>query len=140
MRLSDAIALGRTLLKPRAGSTFSAGGYGCANGMALAAIGKSNCRVGDSLDENFPIEAMRFAGKLPCGCLDIGGYSSDVGGVIAHLFDTHVMDGKTWTLDELIDWVRSVEPPEQEVAEPLQEVAEPLHLAEVDVAVKATRF
>ena len=32
--------------------------------------------------------------------------------VIAHIFDYHVMTTGQWTLDQLIDWVRSVEPDE----------------------------
>src|SRR5437899_8234398 len=41
----------------------------------------------------------------------------NLGEAITHLFDTHVMQPKewgvkAWTLDQLIDWVRSVEPAE----------------------------
>ena len=31
---------------------------------------------------------------------------------IAHIFDYHVMTTGQWTLDQLIDWIRSVEPDE----------------------------
>jgi len=34
--------------------------------------------------------------------------------IIVHLFNYHVMTKKDWTMDQLIDWVRSVEPPDPE--------------------------
>jgi hypothetical protein len=38
--------------------------------------------------------------------------------IIAHLFDYHVMEKKNWTLDQLVDWVREVEPNEPARPEP----------------------
>src|SRR6266852_2577714 len=70
MRLSDAIALGRTLIKARAGSTYFDDGSGCAIGMGIAAIGKRDLRASDALNAAgwewttaFPIPAV-----MPCGC------------------------------------------------------------------------
>lgn len=49
---------------------------------------------------------------IPCDC-EYAGCSRHTGMVIAHLFDKHVMSThKHWTLEQLIDWVRSVEPEE----------------------------
>jgi hypothetical protein len=118
MRLSDAIAMGRVLLKPVGGTTFDADGKGgCAIGMALKARGfDTRGLVFNPLAEywdwttGWPLGMM-----LPCGCHSEG-YNSgnNVGMVIAHIFDFHVMGGAhpLWTLDQLIDWVRSIEPTE----------------------------
>lgn len=40
---------------------------------------------------------------------------SEIGEVIAHIFDDHIFIFSDWTLDQLIDWVRQNEPPECEV-------------------------
>jgi len=114
MRLSDAIALGRTLLTPYAG-VIEYNGKGCAIGMGLKACGKS-ANVHDALTDagwgwtgNFNIPH-----PMPCGCtryeVNIG--MNHGGSLIAHLFDFHVFGKRDWTLDQLIDWVRSVEPAE----------------------------
>ena len=121
MKLSDAMATGRVLLRAHAG-TFVAGDYGCALGMAYKASGlvAASKIVGYTMNDchrAWPW-TMQLPKTRPCGC-DIGDYN--LGQAITHLFDLHVMNPaewpaewnvKAWTLDQLIDWVRSVEPAE----------------------------
>jgi len=122
MRLSEAIMLGRHLVeKPKAYEIKS-----CALGMALRASG-----YGDESDfaNGLPyvraIEQWRWLDAacpevLPCGCRNyvymVGGYMYKTDSylkVLMHLFDFHVMSGccgySPWTLEQLVDWARSVE-------------------------------
>jgi hypothetical protein len=78
--------------------------------------------------------------ELPCGCVPRGedtvlmmngGQWTRTSSVqplafaIVHLFNYHVMTVRDWTLQRLIDWVGSVEPPDPyEIAEPVAEPAE----------------
>lgn len=66
--------------------------------------------------------------NLPCGCSRTGIYavSDNVCCAIAHVFNEHIYGKQDWTLDQLIDWVRSVEP-----AEPEPAIAESLNSTEV---------
>jgi hypothetical protein len=105
MRLSEAIALGRMLIAPCVGGSTMAGDpqatkVGCALDMAVKAVGGSNWHDASNYfpwlrkegsDWEFSKEAWR----------------------IVQMFDLRVMKGKM-TLDELIDYVRSVEPAEIE--------------------------
>jgi hypothetical protein len=123
MRLSDAIALGRTLALPWEPGNRG-GGRMCA--LMLAGLAAS----GNSCDwrTNLPFMVESFDGEhpitVPCGCtrgewLD----SSDLRfghRAIMHMFNHHVSTVGDWTLDQLIDWVRSIEPPELEIAETLE--------------------
>lgn len=119
MRLSDAIALGRTLMpfNPDCWCT-------CAVGLAGAAIGKTIdrwCEV--TLD--FPLLSAEF--KIPRTAFNTSGSYTAVQGpcrkaVIGELRPCwFIISNLAWavkekriTMDELIDWVRSVEPPEAE--------------------------
>lgn len=123
MRLSDAIATGRVLLEPVEGKVLS-GNKGCALGMAGRAAGiKLHDYASELYMENYnvlmqywPFLASRILSEQPCTCRN--GPSRMLDRVI-HLFDDHVCRTGDWTLDRLIDYVRSVEPAEQE--EPQQE-------------------
>lgn len=130
MRLSDAIAMGRTLVTPVTGIIDNLGGGGCALGMAGRATGgfaANECGVQmEEVHKRWPWTASFLREDAPCKCyfwqktfeLPAGIFSQ----AIAHLFDAHVMqdpqhqeascENETWTLDQLIDWVRSVEPAE----------------------------
>lgn len=121
MRLSDAIATGRVLVKPLAGVVLRDNKEeGCAIGMALVACGKQELAHSyDGLGQAWPWTTNRLDPIcLPCGCGKISAISdcNVIGSAIAHLFDFHIADrGRArWTLDQLIDWVRSVEPAESE--------------------------
>ena len=105
MRLSDAIALGRMILRPLGGTFNDGKGGGCALGMAYMAAGLDpykelfsamQCEPGWKWIENTLL-------VLPCGCT---GYNKLYAlSTIVHLFDIHVMHLGDWTLDQLIDWV-----------------------------------
>lgn len=116
MRLSDAIMLGRMLLKPAPYTTIFEG-EGCALGMAFATLGCSTheqamakCKTDAA---NWKWIAQKCA--LPCDCTSDGfpkkhPKTGTYQCAIAHLFNEHVCGDEDWTLDQLIDWVRSVEP------------------------------
>ena len=117
MKLSNAMATGRVLLRARAG-IFVAGSSGCALGMAYKASGLTaqDKIVGYTMNDchhAWPWTRQSLK-TVPCTC---GVEDYNLGQAITHLFDVHVMDAavrnvKAWTLDQLIDWVRSVEPAE----------------------------
>ena len=119
MRLSDAIALGRTLIKSVPYYRNDTNGGGCALGMADVAIGST-----DSLN-HYPwtcAEGSKF--DLPCGCEKVILNHQWASRIIVHIFNEHVHGDGDWTLDRLIDWVRSVEPiePNEQQAEQVEEV------------------
>jgi hypothetical protein len=138
MRLSEAIALGRTLVHPIPSVVLDYGGLnGCALGMAYKASGKKveihPLEMSVGMDGPMNIWTwLASSRELPCKCNIYCGLNA--GQIIAHLFDYHIMactaglcEGEAvqqdWTLDQLIDWVRSVEPNEDasESAEQLLE-------------------
>ena len=117
MRLSDAIATGRTIVMPHAYTIFNSPKEGCALGMGLLGAGGHYSEAPfenpdnpyKQLTERWPwLESPCAA---PCGCIEA---QVNVFDVIGHIFDRHVIDDGSWTLDRLIDWVRSVEPSEAE--------------------------
>lgn len=111
MRLSDAIALGRTLIMPcrfeqgRPGASGrrdpSREGSGCALDMAVVAVQGS----GNWHDAAKIWTWLSNSCESPSGA---GSYFFEV----AYKFDFFVCDKGTMTLDQLIDWVRAVEPSE----------------------------
>lgn len=133
MKLSDAILLGSTLLAPQAGRQYSGENQsGCALGMAAIARGCTFRRV-----PSVPWQERRTLGvegvwgtwtldlvRRPCNCLFlIVPRKMRIKDIIAHLFDYHVVRKKNWTLEQLVDWVRTVEP-----TEPARPQAEPPRL------------
>lgn len=127
MRLSDAIALGRTLLRPKPYITIR-GDEGCALGMAMAANG---CRS----HEEGVAKATRMAWSWlnlkptvrPCPCNPEDDYvlswAQSYQAYVAHIFNEHVCGAKDWTLDQLIDWVRANEPAEAAEEKRIAELA-----------------
>ena len=110
MRLSDAIALGRLVMTPKI-TFFTHADRGCALQMAIKAVGRDeNWSGADSIWDWLNEKAER-----PCRCgRPWVGQAQSQSQHIVHIFDWHVMRDKTWTLDQLINWVRSIEPPEPE--------------------------
>lgn len=112
MRLSDAIATGRCLVTDMKNNDLSK----CALGMACLASGIP-LFIGNVSNYAAVMDAWPWLSnvqKCPACKLEIGGTQ-----VIWHLFDVHVIfkqDG-ILTLDQLIDWVRSVEPAEETEAD-----------------------
>lgn len=104
MRLSEAINLGRSLIKHGNGSRTLSRGEGCACGMGLAAVGES---IGskDTMAKHWPW------------------VTGDIWWAISDKYNS--VFGGTETLDQLIDWVRSIEPAEEETPLSSPEVARP---------------
>lgn len=110
MRLSDAVAMGRTLRKPAPGDLGNSE-EGCAMGMALAACGKRPMYGYIEILWPWATDQNDFR-KCPV-CNE---RYRNVSHMVQHCFDSHVWT-REMTLDQLIDWVRSVEPAESEAAE-----------------------
>ena len=108
MRLSDKIALGRVLIRH---SSFTlVGEAGCAMGMALRAQGfEGDGRLDDAINE---LEGAQFFVVPPECCEQLKREPGPLYKFIVHLNDRHIFKSRDWTLDQLIDYVRSVEPPE----------------------------
>ena len=119
MKLSEAILLGSTLVKPVRGQSDDGNGGGCAYGMANRSSNSTfaNPAWGD-WDHHTELS------QLPCGCslykpmmgTDGNTFSSWHGQIpamhaIIHIFDQHVCDGD-WTIERLAEWVASIEPPD----------------------------
>jgi hypothetical protein len=122
MKLSEAILLGSTVLAPKAGvQYFSEQKAGCALGMAAIANG---CTFRPT--NHFDDRDRRTLGtegvwgrwvlnvvKRPCTCWRLlVPREMRIKDIIAHLFDYHVMVKKNWTLEQLVEWVKTVEPEE----------------------------
>lgn len=118
MQLWQEISLGRMLLKPVPGTTDDGEGGGCAFGMADAAAGNRLTA------ERHPwaVKNHNFT-TLPCDCKSvhvIGAAMFEIlraehtnyASAIVHIFNYHVCTVKDWTMDQLIDFVKRVEPPE----------------------------
>ena len=109
MRLSDAIALGRATVAQMKAADFSAGPLG----MAANACGINDKYSG--LEARWPwlrnseLECPISSGRFWCR-------KQIALAAIYHVFDEHVMYLHDWTLDQLIDWIRSVEPQEAEAS------------------------
>ena len=108
LKLSEAILLGSTQIKPMAGSVLcydhNGEAYGCALGMAGVAEGGEE-RHHWLLDTIWPI--LRQKTNYPCECFPE--YEQVLQTVITHLFDAHVINKEDWTLEQLVDFVRKVE-------------------------------
>jgi hypothetical protein len=120
MKLSEAILLGSTVLAPKAGGQiFSESQAGCALGMAAVARGCTFRPV-----TQFDRKDRRTLGTegvwgswvltpvpRPCQCWRfLLPREMRIKDIIAHLFDHHVMRKKNWTMEQLVEWVRTVEP------------------------------
>lgn len=109
MRLSEAIAMGRVLVDRMEVAAL----HGCALGMALKAVGGITTIEGyERVRREWPWVMTAQYHCQNCATEDKFKFS---GSVIYRAFDQHVMTDKTMTLDQLIDWVRSVEPEEPAV-------------------------
>jgi len=115
MRLSEAIMLGRHLVEKQMCGLLP----NCAMGMALRASGWTDLTFdsmyGYELVKLWPWLNNPMPQILPCDHL-IAGIKNQMTYAIMHLFDGHVCVREDWTLEQLVDWVRSVEPAEQDSA------------------------
>lgn len=120
MKLSEAIFLGSTTMQCRGGGGRGVATAGCALEMALSAVGRSDLPW-TSTDSVWPW--LQQPAQSNCHCIDLVAVNTYFE-VVWHLFDTHVIDG-AWpamTLEQLCDWVRSVEPPEPKEFQQIIEV------------------
>jgi hypothetical protein len=116
--LSEAIALGRHLCRARALPNDPTNGTGCALTMAVLASGRTP-KGADALFNVWHLaeKVWPWLRTSHCGCPVCGDVLQSSLYTVAHIFDLHVMHvwglhvgEKDYTLDQLIDWVRSVEP------------------------------
>lgn len=116
MKLSEAIMLGSSLIRSVPFIRDDGFGGGCAMGMAEVAAGMFSFK----LETKYPWMQTQIC-LVPCGH-DIGAKYNRIPGyktphtptfIIAHLFNEHVHGDRSWTLEQLVDWVRSVEPDEE---------------------------
>ncbi len=134
MRLSEAILLGSLVVKPARGillqPCFDDTERGCALGMAAKA---ENLAILDDngLDPIYDHWPWTFweGPTCPvnsCFCLRNNMAFKTVALFIAHIFDCHIRADNPlslptlypeWTFEQLVDWVRSVEPAEPEGAD-----------------------
>jgi hypothetical protein len=129
MKLSEAILVGSTILAPKAGTLHAStpeGQAGCALGMAAVARGCTFSRNRKPIPPGDSTRALGTAGvwgewvrdkvRRPCGCWLVP-KQMQVQHIITHLFDKHVMGKKAdWTLNQLVEWVKTVEPTESSVS------------------------
>lgn len=143
LTLADAILMGSSVIKPVAGVQMTAEmDSGCALGMANKAKGVEYVVMTEAQAQHSRMqraitgERERSNGTaaiwgnwvkaivpMPCEC---GGWMGEIQNVITHLFDSHVMAIDTsmrakWTIEQLADWVRSVEGPAREEEKRLNE-------------------
>lgn len=120
MKLSEAILLGSTVLAPQAGQQYSSETKaGCALGMAAIANGctfRPTTQFNEYDRRTLGVEGVWGSWVLarvrrPCHCWRLlVPREMRIKDVIAHLFDYHVMVKKNWTLEQLVEWVKTVEP------------------------------
>lgn len=102
MRLSDAILLGSSLIKGVAGSPGNfKDSKGCAIGMAVVATGDVLSRLNTFLIRWPWVYKVKIV--FNCNCHNY--QSMFIYDWITHIFDTHVMTKKDWTIDQLCDFV-----------------------------------
>ena len=120
MRLSDAIALGRVLVEKPNHFNYC----GCALGMGLSSTGNEPCLADVETDHgrsqasklwfDAQLKEWPWLGDFMLPPENLGyGWPMKVYAIISYLF-TNSQHGEG-TLDQLIDWVRSVEPAEPDI-------------------------
>ena len=132
MKLSDAILLGSTVLAPQGGLQYSPENKsGCAFGMAAVAKGctfRKVSNVNPFERRTLGVEGVWGAWvlalvKRPCKCFFLFmPRQMRVKDIISHLFDYHVTVKDDWTLEQLVAWVRTVEPSEPAAAQRPQQL------------------
>ncbi len=112
MKLSEAIVLGSTVVRPLAGGLATdPNRQTCAFMMAAAALSKPACLWAEA-PTTWPW-LMRQLAHVPCGCRGWDRYlSANYMTAIIHTFACHVAT-KEWSVEQLADWVASVEPQDE---------------------------
>ena len=120
MKLSEAILLGSTVLAPQAGRQYSSKtSSGCALGMAAIAKGATFYQVRAvseydrrtlGTEDVWGTWVLTMA-RRPCDCWRLRvPRELRIKDIIAHIFDYHVRRKENWTLEQLVEWVKTVEP------------------------------
>ena len=104
MKFSEAIRLGAVLKEQGFGSGHYDEGKSCANNAAMDAIGERGC---GKLSVSFPVTEEPWVPCPACGGGPFAGFSSKIGGNVAHLNDVH-----RWSREQIADWVATIEPQE----------------------------
>lgn len=114
MRLSEAILIGREVVKPRPGTVYRVDdNSGCAIGMAVVGAGRKRIDGQMMWLEFFEMWPWVYTiVKCPCQCPLGLGYHEDVGSLIPHLFDQHVFGSCDWTIEQIAHWIATIEPSE----------------------------
>ncbi len=112
MKLSEAIVLGSTVVRPLAGGLAAdPSRQTCAFMMAAAALSKPACLWAEA-PSTWPWLTRQLV-HVPCGCRGWDRYlSANYMTAIIHVFACHVAT-KEWTVEQLADWVASVEPQDE---------------------------
>lgn len=136
MKASEALVLGSTLLKPVPGTQSTNDGRGgCALGMIAVAQGKKiTVFSGNTFGDFLVLEWMSRPTTLPCSCKDkiLMGSScypfsresieSSIYRTLTHLFNYHVCGIQDWTIERLADWLKTVEPQEEQSSQQQENV------------------
>ena len=119
MKLSDAILIGSAIVKPRPGKVYRPEeNSGCAIGMAVIGAGGKWIQRGlDSVEFLHWWPWVNNSVKRPCRCQSVRPVAR-VGSLIPHLFDRHVFGQCDWTIEQLAEWIATIEPPEQDLTFP----------------------
>ena len=119
MKLSDAILIGSAVVTPRPGKVyFRDENSGCAIGMAVIGAGGKWIQRGlDSVEFLHWWPWVHNFAKRPCHCQSVKPIAR-VGSLIPHLFDQHVFGQRDWTIEQLAQWIATIEPPEQDLTFP----------------------
>ena len=112
MKLSEAIVLGSSVVRPLAGGLASdPNRQTCAFMIAAAALGQPACMWAKAPDAWPWITRQLY--HVPCGCRGWDRYlPANYMTAIIHLFACHVATGE-WTLEQLASWVAEVEPQDE---------------------------
>jgi hypothetical protein len=136
MRTSEALMMGSLQLSPKPYCVDDGNGFGCAIGMIDVANGRvsTHWSGGD-------VEWMILGVPLPCSCKTTCELWTAASAMI-HLFNEHVCKdiftpnrlqpyggedytmADKWTLEQLADWLESVDPTPKETPEEKHEVVE----------------
>jgi len=119
MKLSEAILLGSTVVKPLGGGLGTdPSRQTCAFMMAAAAQSKPACMWAEAAAA-WPWLTRQLA-HVPCGCRGWDRYlPANYMTAIIHIFACHVAQGEScyaeafedkWTIERLADWIAAVEP------------------------------
>jgi hypothetical protein len=118
MKASEALRKGSKMVEPVRGMIEE---YQTGKCCALGMIGKAARGAASRYYEDFEWMWQRGT-KLPCGCTDamiMGGgalcvdrtsIEARIGATVVHLFNYHVMTEGDWTIDQIADWLDTLDP------------------------------